>query len=50
MKLDKQIGLGPGHIVSDGDPAPPPPKGHSPHFRLISAVAKRLDRSRCHLV
>ena len=21
---------GPGHIVLDGDPAPPPPKGHSP--------------------
>jgi len=26
------IGLGPGHIVLDGDPAPPPPKGHSPKF------------------
>ena len=26
-----QVGLGPGHIVLDGDPAPPPPKGHSPH-------------------
>jgi len=22
--------LGPGHIVLDGDPGPPPPKGHSP--------------------
>jgi len=22
-----QVGLGPGHIVLDGDPAPPPPKG-----------------------
>ena len=30
MKLCTQIGLGPGHIVLDGDPAPPPPKGHSP--------------------
>ena len=30
MKLGLQIGLGPGHIVSDGDPATPPPKGHSP--------------------
>jgi len=27
-----QVGLGPGHIVLDGDPAPPPPKGHSPQF------------------
>ena len=31
MKLGMQVGLGPDHIVSDGDPAPPPPKGHSPH-------------------
>jgi len=31
MKLGMQVGLGPGHIVLglDGDPAPPPPKGHS---------------------
>ena len=32
MKPGVQIGLGPGHIVLDGDPAPPPPKGHSPQF------------------
>jgi len=31
MKLGMQVGLGPGYIVLDGDPAPPPPKGHSPH-------------------
>ena len=30
MKLDLQVGLGPGHIVLGGDPAPPPLKGHSP--------------------
>jgi len=30
MKLGSQVGLGPGHIVLDGDPAPPPPKVHSP--------------------
>jgi len=30
MKLGMQVGLGPGHIVLDGDQAPPP-KGHSPH-------------------
>jgi len=30
MKLGMQVGLGPGHIVLDRDPAPPPPKGHSP--------------------
>jgi len=31
MKLGVQVGLGPGHIVLDEDPAPPPTKGHSPH-------------------
>jgi len=30
MKLGVQVGLGPGHIVLDGDPALPFPKGHSP--------------------
>ena len=29
MKLGMQVGLGPGHIVLGGDPAPPPQKGHS---------------------
>ena len=32
MKFGMQVGLGPGHIVLDGDPAPPPLKGHSPQF------------------
>jgi len=27
MKLVKEVGLGPGHIVLDGDPAPSPQKG-----------------------
>jgi len=30
MKLGMQVGLGPGHIVLDGDPATPNLKGHSP--------------------
>jgi len=30
MKLGTEVGLGPGHIVLDGDPAPP--KGNSPQF------------------
>ena len=30
MKLGMQVDLGPGHIVLDGDPAPPPPKAHNP--------------------
>ena len=51
MKLGMQVGLGPGHIVLDGDPTPPPPKGHSPpNFQHISVVAKWLDGLRCHFV
>ena len=51
MKLGKQVGLGSGHIVLDGDPAPPPPKGHSPYnIRPISVAAKWLHGSRCDLV
>jgi len=30
MKLGRQVGLGPGHIVLDGDPAPHPLKGTQP--------------------
>ena len=32
MKLGMQVGLGPGHIVLDRDPAPPYRNGHSPQF------------------
>jgi len=42
MKLGVQVGLVPGNIVLDGDPAPPK-KGTAPNFRLMSVVAKRLD-------
>jgi len=40
----------PDNIVLDGDPAPPPLKGQSSNFRLMSLVAKRLDGLKCHLV
>jgi len=43
LKLGMQVGLGPGHIVLDGDPAPVPQKGRSPNFRCMSIMAKRLD-------
>ena len=33
MKLGMQVGLVPGHIVLDGNPAPSP-KGHSPQFSV----------------
>jgi len=32
MKLGVQIGLGPSHIMLDGDPASPPQNWHSPRF------------------
>jgi len=50
MKLGVEVGLDPGHIVLDGDPAPPPQKVYGPNSRPMYVVAKRLDGSRCHLV
>jgi len=36
MALGMEVGLGPGHIVLDGDPAPVPKRGQSfPNFRSI---------------
>jgi len=32
MALNMEEGLGPGHIVLDGDPAPSPKKGTEPPF------------------
>jgi len=32
MKLCMQVGLGPGHIVLDGDPATPPQRDTAPQF------------------
>ena len=45
MKLGVQVGLGPYHIVLDGDPAPPPQKGAEPPNFWPYIVAKRLQRS-----
>jgi len=53
VALGTEVGLGPGNIVLDLDPVPPPPKKEhcSPTtFRPVSIVAKRLDGLRCHLV
>jgi len=43
MPLDKELGLGPGHIVLDGDPVGTqrPRQRPLPTFRLMSIVAKR---------
>ena len=38
MPLGKEVDLGPGHIVLDGDSAP---TAAPPHFRLLPIVAKR---------
>jgi len=46
-----EVGLGPGHIVLDGDTAPLPQKGAEPLiFWPMYIVAKRLDGLRRHLV
>jgi len=52
MALGTDVGLGPGHIMLDGDPAPLKKRERTalPNFRPISIVAKWLDGSRCHLV
>jgi len=49
MPLGTEVGLGPGHVVLDGEPAPPPQRGTAPNFRLIFVVSKCLDGSRWHL-
>ena len=38
MKPGKMVGLGTGHIVLHGDPAPPPQKGHNPHSQFSAHV------------
>jgi len=49
MPLGVEVGLGPGNIVLDGDRAPLK-RGTALTFRPMFIVAKRLDKSRCHLV
>ena len=44
MPLGTKVGLGPGHIVLDGDLAPHPKRGTAPNFLPMFVV------SRCHLV
>ena len=50
IELGMQVGIGLGHIVSDGDPAPPPQRGTASNFWPISVVVRRLDVSGYHLV
>jgi len=41
MPLGMEVGLDPGDIVLDGDPAPSPKKGARPQFCPMSIVVKR---------
>ena len=52
MTLGTEVGLGPGDIVVDGNPAPlPTERGTAPPtFRPMCIVARRLDGSGYHLV
>jgi len=48
MKLGTQVGLGPGHVVLDGDPAPLPKKGtEPPHVYCGHGRASQLLLSSC---
>ena len=44
MPLGTMVGLGPGNIVLDADPAPPQ-TDTAPNFWPMSVVAKRLGES-----
>jgi len=50
MKLGKEVGLSPDHIVLDGDPTPHKRGTAAPNFRPMSIVVKRLQtngRQKC---
>ena len=49
MPLGRDVDLGPGDVVLDGDPAPLK-RCTAPIFQPMSIVAKQLDGSRCYLV
>jgi len=50
MPLGKELGFAPGHIVLDGDPAPPHGKGHSsPHFRNLHRLCICINHGPCLL-
>jgi len=50
IALDMEVGLGQGHIVQDGDPAPSHKKVAEPTILGPCLVAKRLNGSRRHLI
>jgi len=51
MKLGMQVGLGPGHIVLDGDPASPPQRGTVSQFSAHISCGQTAEWIEiCHLV
>jgi len=47
MPLGAKVGLGPGHVVLHGDPAPPKKGAQPPNFQQISMVAKWFVKLVC---
>jgi len=45
MKLGTQVGIGPGHVVLDGDLAPHPQRGTAPNFRpiIVAKMARGIE-------
>ena len=50
MPLGTEVGLGPGEIVLDRDPAPPLKDVQPPSFRPMPVVAKRSPISATHVL
>jgi len=50
VKLGTEVGLGPGHIVLDGNPALPSPKRHSPQFSAHVCRGQTADWIKMPLV
>ena len=50
MPFGTEVGLSTGHIVLDGNQAPPKRDTADPTFRPMSVVANRLDGSGCHFI
>ena len=51
MALGMEVGLGPDHIVLDGDPAPLPKKGtEPPNFRSMLPLGMEVGLGPGHIV
>ena len=50
MPIGVEVGLGPGHIALDGDPAPPEKRHSSPHFSVHVYCGQRAGQTKVPLV